>query len=274
MIAERGLAYGTSGVLERRRWPRLVFMPNLRQDQVMRSLPEKTLEHWTSLYLSSRFPRASQWWPGLGEDVALALRSSLTAPGKVILLEVKVPEVTSAGHTVSIKTAQLRTYLGRRLPVFYVLPVPFWGGPLGGPGSTVPLLPAGWWRRRAGPQWFGNWTYVLPASAVAAAVTMTAANPVLYTVPGSVTPSLPSPLAGALSWSDFWSEIQRCGPEGANRWRVREVHDGRSRSAFSIEDLLDGEQFDLDLLQQEIVLEEGDNLFILNINEEELLPGW
>jgi hypothetical protein len=82
----------------------------------MRSLPEKTLEHWAGLYLSSRFVRAEQWWPTQGEDVALTLRSTITSPGKVIMLEMKVPEVTATGHTLSISTDQVQRYLGRRLP--------------------------------------------------------------------------------------------------------------------------------------------------------------
>ena len=36
----------------------------------------------------------------------------------------KVPEATSAGHQLTVSTAQLGRSLRRRLPVFYVLPVP------------------------------------------------------------------------------------------------------------------------------------------------------
>jgi hypothetical protein len=155
----------------------------------------------------------------------LTLRSTITSPGKVIMLEMKVPEVTATGRTLSISTDQLQRYLGRRLPVFYVLPVPHWPGPLR-PGASDPASPAGWWRRRSDPYWFGNWTYVLSAAGVASRVNMTAANPVLYTIPTGAagSSSLPKALKDAHSWPRFWSEIQSCGPIGAIRWRIREIH--------------------------------------------------
>lgn len=53
---------------------------------------------------------------------------------------------------------------------------------------------------------------------------MTAANPVLYTIPTGAagSSSLPKALKDAHSWPRFWSEIQSCGPIGAIRWRIRE----------------------------------------------------
>jgi len=50
----------------------------------MRSLPEKTYEHWASLYISSRFPRDDQWWPSSGEDTAAGLRNLMTPTGGVL----------------------------------------------------------------------------------------------------------------------------------------------------------------------------------------------
>lgn len=232
------------------------------------------MEHWTGLYLSSRFARAEQWWPTLGEDVALTLRSTITSPGKVVLLEVKVPEVTAAGHTLSISVDQLQRYLRRRLPVFYVLPVPRWSGLLR-PGTSVPASPASWWRRRSDSDWFGNWTYVLSAADVASCINMTAANPVLYTIPsgGASAASLPKALRGALSWPDFWSEVQTCGPDGATRWRIREDPPG----VLAVTDLANEERFDFadlaDLqvgLQDGWLVERGDNLVVLHIDEYEL----
>jgi hypothetical protein len=245
----------------------------------MRSLPEKTIEHWTGLYLSSRFVRAEQWWPTRGEDMALTLRSTITSPGKVILLEVKVPEVTPTGHTLSISVDQLRRYLRRRLPVFYVLPVPHWSGSLG-PGASVPASPAGWWRRRSDPDWFGYWTYVLSAADIASQVNMAAANPVLYTTPAgrASASSLPKALRGALSWPDFWSEIQSCGPVGATRWRIREDPHG----VLTVTDLASEDTVGVAVLQAVPQdgwravprdgwrVEQGDNLVVLHIDEHEL----
>ena len=140
------------------------------------------MEHWTGLYLASRFPNANQWWPTQGEDVRVALRANLTSPGKLVMLEVKVPEWTDAGHQLSISTEQLQRYLDDDLPMFYVLPVPRWDGSLN-PATTDPPPAARWWRQRSG-NWFGNWTYVLSAADVRDRIPMDKANPVLYTVPG------------------------------------------------------------------------------------------
>lgn len=241
----------------------------------MRSLPEKTLEHWTGLYLASRFPRANQWWPTLGEDVALTLRSSLTSPGKVVLLEVKVPEVRPAGHQLSISTAQLGRYLARRLPVFYVLPVPRWSGSLD-PGSTGPRPAAGWWRQRS-ENWFGDWTYVLSAADVARQISMSADNPVLYTVPngGTTAGSLPPTLTDAFLWQDFWWEVQACGPVGTVRWRI--TKDGPDK--VTVTNLAEQEQvgfvaeeetFGFSALQDQLLVQQGDNLVVVHIDEEQL----
>jgi hypothetical protein len=234
-------------------------------------LPEKTLEHWTGLYLASRFARAEQWWPTLGEDVALALRGSLTSPGKVLLLEIKVPEATPTGHSLSISTMQLQRYLGHRLPVFYVLPAPFWSGSISS-GGFVPVTPASWWRRRSHPQWFGNWTYVLSASDVARHVSMSAENPVLYTVPnGAVDVSSYSPaLASAVPWPIFWSDVQNCGPGGTVTWRITKDPGGE----LSAKSSAGQEQVNLGDLQNELLLEVGDNLVVLHIDERELRDGY
>ena len=98
---------------------------------------------------------------------------------------------------------------------------------------------------------------------------MGAADAVLYTVPYA-TPALPSQLAGALGWQDFWASISRCGPEKSERWRVRETADAHGRPVLSIISLLDNEPRGLDLLQGELISEEGDNVVVLHIDEEVL----
>jgi hypothetical protein len=37
------------------------------------SIPARTLEHRTSIYLSNRFPDGALWWPTSGEDVLVEL---------------------------------------------------------------------------------------------------------------------------------------------------------------------------------------------------------
>jgi hypothetical protein len=120
----------------------------------MRSIPEKTLELRTSIYLSNRFPNAALWWPASGEDVLAELsRLASTGPGKTLALELKTTEVTNTGHKLSIDTEQLERYpnpcFGPPLPIHYVFPVPCWSGSLaswhgrtppavGGPGRKPP----------------------------------------------------------------------------------------------------------------------------------------
>ena len=186
----------------------------------MRSLPEKTFEHWASLYLASRFPRSEQWWPSRGEDIALALRSQLgNGPGKRLLLELKVPEVTAAGlHEVRIGRVQRDEHLRRRWPVFYVLPLPWWAGSLGpsAHGGPVPDPAASWWRRRAGFAWFGRWTFVMSAADVALSLPP-GVMPTLYSYrPGCCVTLCPACapyalLAHASAWPDFWRAVQTCG---------------------------------------------------------------
>lgn len=52
------------------------------------SVPEKTLEHWASMYVTYRFrSKASLWWPNPGEDINI--RDFPKLPGKAVQLEVK-----------------------------------------------------------------------------------------------------------------------------------------------------------------------------------------
>ncbi|MFC5102250.1 hypothetical protein [Kibdelosporangium philippinense] len=99
----------------------------------MRSIPEKTLEHWTSIYLSNRFPNAALWWPASGEDVLAELpRLAASGPGKTLALELKTTEADGADHVLEIDTHPLTRYLtppfGPPLPVYYVFPTPHWTG--------------------------------------------------------------------------------------------------------------------------------------------------
>ena len=162
------------------------------------SIPEKTLEHWASMYISNRFPGAHIWWPTQGDDIALGLLDATIGargPSQVFVLEIKTSRWLgpTSGHQVAIDTRQLFDYmrrtgpLGRALPAYYVFPLPHWNDSIRPPrpaytapgASPLPMSavtvangmssdPTTWWRRRAGDQWFGNWTYVMPASQVGA----------------------------------------------------------------------------------------------------------
>src|SRR5215207_663451 len=100
------------------------------------SMPEKTLEHWTSTYLHNRFPTSALWWPTKGEDIAVDLRRAIGGRGRAgwaLALEVKTATPTGSGrHEVAIDLQQLAGYLagakvsarsGIPLPVFYVFPM-------------------------------------------------------------------------------------------------------------------------------------------------------
>ncbi|MFC5090842.1 hypothetical protein [Amycolatopsis plumensis] len=77
-----------------------------------------------------------------------------------------------------------------------MFPIPHWTGPLTSRSGFSPPAPGGsgappeWWRRQAGPAWFGDWLYVMPARAVAAALrtgwsTSGRRNEKLFTLAGS-----------------------------------------------------------------------------------------
>lgn len=95
----------------------------------VRSIPEKTLEHWTSIYLCNRFTHAALWWPAFGEDVLTEMpQLAASGPGTTIALELKTTEARDGRHVLEIDTRQLKAYLdppsGPPLPVFYVFPLP------------------------------------------------------------------------------------------------------------------------------------------------------
>jgi hypothetical protein len=212
----------------------------------MRSIPEKTLEHWTSIYLSSRFPNGAMWWPTSGEDVLAELpRLAASAPGKTLALELKTTESTGADHVLWIDTRQLDRYLnppfGPPLPVYYVFPVPHWTGPLTSWSGTTPAVPAGmaaappeWWRRRVGWPWFGDWLYVMSAQSLSAALPPTWRTPshaktrlfALNTshpvggVPNWTSLFARMPTAAPMDWTSFWKVVTRCGPHDGVRWRT------------------------------------------------------
>ena len=212
----------------------------------MRSIPEKTLEHWTSIYLSSRFPNGAMWWPTSGEDVLAELpRLAGSGPGKTLALELKTTEATSAGHVLWIDTHQLDRYLnppfGPPLPIYYVFPLPHWTGPLTSWSGTTPAAPTAmtaappeWWRRRVGWPWFGDWLYVMSAQSLSEALppkwrTSPRAKEKLFALnPCPAGASVSSwtrlfartPTAAPMRWTSFWTVVTQCGPRDGVRWRT------------------------------------------------------
>lgn len=143
------------------------------------SVPEKTLEHWASIYLTYRYrSHAALWWPTLGEDVHAGYLSP--RPGKSVQLELKTTTLSASGnvHTVKIDLQQLENYLKRphHLRPFYVFPRPRWTNKLeaavvaaGGP----PVAELGFRRSNShGPKqwWFASWMVAMTTDDVAAAL--------------------------------------------------------------------------------------------------------
>ncbi|WP_125592425.1 hypothetical protein [Amycolatopsis balhimycina] len=211
----------------------------------MHSIPEKTLEHWASIYLSSRFPNGAMWWPTSGEDVLAELpRLAASGLGKTLALELKTTEATGSNHALWIDTRQLDRYLnppfGPPLPVYYVFPVPHWNGPLRAPPGTTPtappqmtVAPPEWWRRVGWP-WFGDWLYVMSAQSLGKALLPTWAAPSrararLFTLstphtvgrmPDWTSLFARTPPAAPMGWAPFWAAVTRCGPGDGVRWRT------------------------------------------------------
>jgi len=219
----------------------------------MRSIPEKTLEHWTSIYLANRFPNGALWWPASGEDVLAELpRLAATGPGKTLALELKTTEVVGANHALWVDTRQLDRYLhppsGPPLPVYYVFPVPHWTGSLRSrPGRTprapgaMTAAPPHWWRQRVGWPWFGEWLYVMSAQSLSEALpadwrSRTQHTVKLFTLKTSLGHGgMPAwtklfartPGAPPLRWKPFWTDVTRCGPYDGVRWLT--IIDGRDQ---------------------------------------------
>jgi len=199
------------------------------------SVPEKTLEHWSSQYITYRYPsQAALWWPASGEDINVGCLPA--RPGKIVQLELKTTTIISPMlHDVKIDLAQLRKYL--RLPLghqpFYVFPRPDWGGTLKAEaiakGRAVTELAF----TRSGPGWwFADWMVVLTAGQVAAVLRQELAahrskkrgitkRLVQFTVdPGQHKTTCtwgPSKKASGpepVGWLDFWSELRQCGRAG------------------------------------------------------------
>ena len=49
------------------------------------SVPEKTLEHWSSQYITYRYPsQAALWWPASGEDINVGCLPA--RPGMIVVV--------------------------------------------------------------------------------------------------------------------------------------------------------------------------------------------
>lgn len=197
------------------------------------SVPEKTLEHWSSQYLTYRYrSKAALWWPTSREDIDV--RWLPMRPGKAVQIELKTTTLAGAGlHDVLVDLGQLWEY--RQRPIwqqpFYAFPWPDWPGNLTAVaianGRPVTELGFG----RSGPGWwFADWMVVLTAAQVAGVLykellahgcpkrgskrrlvrldlSRSLSNPVVTWGSGATWPQF-------VRWRDFWTELEQCGRVG------------------------------------------------------------
>lgn len=194
---------------------------------MVRSIPEKTLEHWCSLHLSYRYrAHLHMWWPASGEDIDVALRPE--AFGKRIWLELKTTEwnETAGTHDLSVDLAQLRAYGAQAVPDYYVFPIPRWEGILGTTASFAWLHPTSRsslaYQSKSSTKWFASWLNVVPGDQLrhALATDLRALAPnarsfhhvVASTRHGTMTWRTPDLSAMQMrSWSSFWDFMDSCG---------------------------------------------------------------
>lgn len=204
------------------------------------TIPEKTLEHWVSQYISARYStKVSLWWPTFGEDIATD--PFPYRPGKAFRIEVKTS--TNSGsrgqhHDVKIDTEQLWSYL-QKPPAehpFYIFPAPFWPGLLvdHATSTNANISSIAFQRGRLRHSWFAEWMMVLTAQQVATTVgvTATAPSPARHTVRRLVR-FVTDPASGLPRWAEwgapgsgvsvpadipnlyqFLSELDTCGRPG------------------------------------------------------------
>jgi hypothetical protein len=203
------------------------------------SVPEKTLEHWSSQYIISRFgTRAALWWPATGEDIKFGCLPA--RPGKAVQLELKTTTVSSTdpgSHEVQVDIGQLLAYrkLAPGHQPFYAFPWPDWHGKLedhasaGGPAVTELAF-----RRSGRGWWFAHWMVVMTTQQVAevldaelkrhASTTRGVKKPLVRFRVESSRPGTNAKTEATwgpgknvvrppevVGWADFWPELARCG---------------------------------------------------------------
>lgn len=194
------------------------------------SVPEKTLEHWASQYLTYRYRSwAGLWWPARGEDIDVQRLPSL--PGKAVQIELKT--TTPAGknkHEVKVDIGQLKDYLKSRAPVFYAFPRPEWKGELRSAALRAGIAATELAFSRTGPKWwFAEWMIVMTAKEVASVLSAKVSAHKGTTrgnhqplVTFTVHPNKPSTAKWhsgrraptTYPWRDFWTKLEQCGDSG------------------------------------------------------------
>jgi hypothetical protein len=194
------------------------------------SVPEKALEHWSSMYVTYRYrSNVALWWPASGEDIDFGWLPR--KPGKAVQLELKTTTVAGAWrHDVRVDLGQLWEYLQRPLghQPFYAFPKPEWDGYLTAVADANgrPVTELGFARSGA-RWWFADWMVLLTAEEVAAVLRQelaahgsadrdTRKRLVRFDLRNStgspaVTWGSSGVTASTVGWRQFWSELEECG---------------------------------------------------------------
>lgn len=198
----------------------------LYREYVTRSVPEKTLEHWASQYITYRYrSKAALWWPARGEDIQFGRLPSRA--GKIVQIELKTTEVVRRGvHEVEVDLGQLWEY--QRLPLgkqpFYAFPRPGadWPGDLGEAAAMAGLAVSELGYSRSKELWFANWMVVMTTEQVANVLSKELAlhgsekrgeRRPLVRFAGTSEPRWGREAADpeVIRWRNFWSTLDRCG---------------------------------------------------------------
>ena len=202
------------------------------------SVPEKTLEHWSSQYVIYLYrSKAALWWPASGQDIDV--RWLPARPGKAVQLELKTTTVVRPGvHDVMVDLGQLWEYRNRRpgWQPFYAFPRPDWKGDLAvealAGGRAVTELA---FARSGSGWWFADWMVVLTTAQVAAIlrrdlaadgserrgpkrrlVRFEVSHSGATTTVKATWGSRKNPAAApqVIRWRDFWPTLDQCGQAG------------------------------------------------------------
>ncbi len=194
------------------------------------SVPEKTLEHWASQYITYRYrSQAALWWPTRGEDIDVGWLPA--RPGKAVQLELKTTTVVRPGvHDVMIDLGQLWEYRQRPLghQPFYAFPSPDrdWDGDLAAAATAggVAVTELAFARSGRG-WWFADWMVVLTTAQVATVLRHELAahgsrrrGKKERLVRFDRKQSAPTWASGAatspIRWRKFWPALEQCGYAG------------------------------------------------------------
>lgn len=198
------------------------------------SVPEKTLEHWSSQYLTYRYrSKAAMWWPTKGVDIDVKWLPHCA--GKAVQLELKTTTVAGTNlQDVIVNLGQLWEYAHRPLAhqPYYVFPWPDWTGELEAAATAAHIPATELAFSRSGPGWwFAEWMVVLTTNQVAQALAPelsahgspqrknAACRLVRFELAtGSShakrTWGAGSPEPPSIPWRLFWTTLQACGRDG------------------------------------------------------------